>query len=185
MLPMAGALIRVPFTEELLPKVQSFACGDDSWEREASDWIKAPRGSGGGIDALEHGDQVWLYVTSHGDVVGFGSLGAAEQRWPRAKDPTVPVSIIPMLGLDRRFWGQPAGPAEERYSSRILEDLIAEARTRLDERPILILFVHLKNRRAFRLYERAGFADLHKPYTDKQTGQAYQRMFLALKTPRA
>jgi GNAT superfamily N-acetyltransferase len=180
---MPSALTRIPFTEELLPKVQGFNCGDDAWEREVSDWIKAARGGGGGIDALQHGDQVWLYVTAEGDVFGFGSLGAAEQRWPRAKDPPVPVSVIPLLGLDRRFWGQPPGPPEERYSSRILEDIIAQARTRQDERPVLILFVHLNNGRAIRLYERAGFAELHKPYTDKQTGQVYRRMFLALKMP--
>src|SRR5437764_15357828 len=101
---MASSLIRLPFTEERLASVSGFHCGDDPWEREVSDWIKAPRGSGGAIDALEHGDQVWLYATAQGDLVGFGSLGEAVQRWPRAKDPPVPVTVIPMLGLDRRFW---------------------------------------------------------------------------------
>src|SRR5947209_1809151 len=104
---MPGSLTRIPFTEGLLAKVQGFQCGDEAWEREVSDWIKAPRGGGGAIDALEHGAEIWLYVTAEGDVVGFGSLAQATQRWPRFKDPPVTASVIPMLGVDRRFWGQP------------------------------------------------------------------------------
>jgi len=50
---------------------------------------------------------------------------------------------------------------------------------------ILILFVHIENPRAIRYYERAGFTELHKPYTDKTTGRVYKRMVLLLKTPSA
>ncbi len=181
---MASSLIRFPFNETLLPKVQAFDCGDESWEHEVSDWIKATRGNGGALDALEHGDQVWLYATPNGDLVGFGSLGKTSQRWPRSKDPPISVSVIPMVGVDRRFWGQPPGPSEDRYSSRILDDLITEAKAHQTERPILILFVNINNPRAIRFYERAGFIELHKPFTDKQTGQVCKRMVLALNTPK-
>src|SRR5262245_42150133 len=180
---MSSDLTKIPFTEELLPKVQGFDCGDEPWEREVSDWIKTPRGQGGALDELQQGNHVWLYVNEADEVVGFGSLGAAMQRWPRSKDPPLLVSSIPMLGVARQFWGQPPGPSEDRYSTRILADLIAEARQYQDERPILILFVHIENVRAVRYYERAGFTELHKPYTDKATGRVYKRMVLALPAP--
>jgi hypothetical protein len=34
---MSNDLVRIPFTEALLPKVQSFDCGDEPWEREIAD----------------------------------------------------------------------------------------------------------------------------------------------------
>jgi GNAT superfamily N-acetyltransferase len=176
-------LTRIPFTDALLPKVQAIDCGDTTWEREVSDWIKAPRGGGGALDELEHGAQVWLYATAAGDLVGFGSLSAASQRWPGPNDPKIAVSVIPMLGVDRGYWGQPPGPPEQRYSAQLLDDLIAEARSSRDVRPILILFVHVDNVRGTRFYERAGFTELHKPWTDKQTGQQYRRMVLVLTDP--
>jgi ribosomal protein S18 acetylase RimI-like enzyme len=182
---MSSNLTRIPFTEELLPKVPGVDCGDEPWEREVSDWIKAPHGAGGALDELQQGNRVWLYVNEGNEIVGFGSLGTTMQRWPRSKDPQIVVSSIPMLGVDRTFWGQPPGPVEDRYSTRILADLIAEARKHQDERPILILFVHIENPRAIRYYERAGFTELHKPYTDKTTGRVYKRMVLVLKTPSA
>jgi ribosomal protein S18 acetylase RimI-like enzyme len=180
---MSSNLTKVPFTEELLPKVQGFDCGEEVWEQEVSDWIKAPLGAGGALDELQQGNQVWLYVDEGGELVGFGSLGITMQRWPRSKDPQLVATSIPMLGVDRRFWGQPPGPAEDRYSTRILADLIEEARKHQDERPILILFVHIENVRAIRYYERAGFTELHKPYTDKATGRVYKRMVLVLTSP--
>jgi ribosomal protein S18 acetylase RimI-like enzyme len=177
------SLTRIDFTDQFLPQVQAFDCGDEPREREISDWIKAPRGSGGALDALGQDNKVWLYVDGDGNLVGFGSLGDSVQRWPGPKDPALPVSIIPWLAVDRRFWGQPVGPPEQRYSALILCDLIAEARHKQDERPLLILFVHVDNVAAIKLYERAGFKELHKPYTDKTTGWRYKRMVLVLKEP--
>jgi len=109
---MSSNLTRIPFAVDLLPMVESFGCGDEPWQREVSDWIKAPPGAGGAVEELEHGAQVWLYATEEGEVVGFGSLAAASQRWPRSKDPPIPASVIPMLGVDQRLWGQPPGPAD-------------------------------------------------------------------------
>lgn len=162
-----------------------FQCGVEWWEQEVSDWIKAARGAGGAVDELDRDRQIWLYIDANGELVGFGSLGEALQRWPRAKDPQIRASVIPMLGVDQRFWGQPPGPPEDRYSARILDDLVAEARIHRAERPVLILFVAIENLRGVRFYERAGFVELHKPYTDKATGRQYKRMVLALSDPSA
>ncbi len=175
------SLKRLDFADHLLPQVQAFDCGTEPWQRELSDAIKAPRGSGGVLDALEHGTRVWLYIDEDGNLVGFGSLGESVQRWPGPKDLALPVSIIPWLAVDRRFWGKPAGPPEERYSALILRDLLAEALNKQDERPLLILFVHVNNLAAIKLYERAGFRELHKQYTDKKTGWQYKRMVLVLR----
>ena len=122
--------MRISFTEDLLPKVQGFDCGNEPWEVEVSEWIKAARGAGGAVDDLSR-NQVWLYAIEEGDLVGFGSLGEISQKWPRGKDPPIQASIIPMLGIDKKYWGQPPGPRENRYSTLILDDLIAEAHKNL------------------------------------------------------
>jgi hypothetical protein len=106
---MAASLQVIPFTPALLPTVQAFDCGSEPWEREVSDWIKRPAGEDGAVDALARGTAVWLYVNDAGELVGFGSLDKTEQRWPKAKDPKVPASIIPWVAVERRFWGQPPG----------------------------------------------------------------------------
>ncbi len=178
---MSSLLQKIPFSEALLPRVQAFDCGAEPWQREVSDWIKAPRGAGGALDQLlQPGSQVWLYAAEQGSLVGFGSLAIGSQRWPRPKDPPIETSVIPVLGVDQRFWGQPAGPPEDRYSARILDDLIAEASAHRDARPILVLYVSLDNARGITFYERAGFQELHKSWTDKNTGRVYKRMFLVL-----
>jgi hypothetical protein len=181
------SLSRIDFTEQLLPKVQSFDCGSEPWQREISDWIKAPRGSGGAVDALDKHTQVWLYMDEEGNLVGFGSLGVASQRWPGLKDSPIFVSIIPWMAVDRRFWGKPEGPQDQRYSGLIFRDHIAEALQKKDELPLLILFVYIDNAAAIKLYQRAGFRELHKRFTDKKTGWQYVRMVLVLKeiTPQA
>jgi ribosomal protein S18 acetylase RimI-like enzyme len=179
---MSSGLVRIPFTEDLLPKVQAFDCGQEPWELEVSNWIKAPRGGGGAVDDLPR-NQVWLYATDNGDLVGFGSFGETSQKWPRSKDPPILASIIPMLGIAKEYWGQPPGPRESRYSTRILEDLIVEAVAHQNERPILILFVNVNNQRAIQLYQRFGFVELHKPVTDKNTGFVNKRMVLDLTSP--
>jgi hypothetical protein len=178
---MPASLVRIPFTEDLLTKVQAFDCGSEPWQLEVSNWIKAPPGAGGAVDALKRGVRVWLYTDADGNLLGFGSLAEATQRWPRSKDPPIPVSLIPWLALDRRFWRKPEGPPEERFSGLILRDLIAEARASQEERTLLTLYVHIDNLAAIKLYERAGFRELHKPYTDKTTGWVYKRMALVLK----
>ncbi len=177
---MANTLHVLPFAPDLLARVQPFDCGDEPWEREVSDWIKRPPGQDGAIDALGRGMAIWLYVDDAGAVVGFGSLDRAEQRWPTAKDPKIAASIIPWVAVERRFWGQPPGPPEERYASQILGDLVATAIQIRDERPVLVLYVHEQNARAVAFYQRAGFLELHKPYTDSATGWRYKRMALAL-----
>jgi hypothetical protein len=40
------------------------------------------------------------------------------------------ISIIPNVGIRREFWGQPPGNRDGRYSSLIVDDLIAEAQDR-------------------------------------------------------
>jgi ribosomal protein S18 acetylase RimI-like enzyme len=83
------------------------------------------------------------------------------------------------------FLGPAAGPPEERYASKILDDLIAKAFQARNERPLLVLYVHVNNARAIAFYQRSyfGFVELHKPYTDPNTGWQYKRMVLVLDNP--
>lgn len=180
---MVSNLIRIPFAEALLQKVQGFDCGNEPWEKEVSNWIKAPRGADGAIDAMDYGAEVWLYSTQGGELAAFGSLSTTLQHWPRSKDPKVLVSILPVLGLDKKFWNEPKGPREQRYSTQVLDDLIAEAKKHAAERPVLILYVNEKNARAIKFYLNAGFKKLHKPWTDRTTGFVNKRMALVLTSP--
>jgi len=174
-------LVRIPFTEVLLPKVQGFDSGDEIWQTEVSDWIKAPREGNGAInDIVNGGLSVWIYATAQGEVVGFGSLGEGMQRWPKSKDPEIPASIIPYMAVDRKFWGQPPGPKDNRYATQIVRNLVAEAQLFKENRTILNLLVYEGNAAAIKLYEYLGLKEYHKPRKDQSNGLLYKRMAVAL-----
>jgi len=94
--------------------------------------------------------------------VGFGALGKTKWNWPTPSDKRVAVALIPSVGIQSQFKGQPVGPPEERYSSQIMLDLIAEARGIPDMNPLIALFVHPDDLPAIRLYKRIGFQDFHQ-----------------------
>lgn len=91
------------------------------------------------------------------EVVGYGSLGSHRWRYPNPKksDP-LPIQIIPLFGIDKRFHGFPPGsPAPERFASRVFEDLLTKAIARVTTHGDLLgLLVDRRNVRAARFYER-------------------------------
>jgi hypothetical protein len=125
------------------------------------------------------------------DIVGYGSLAISKWPDPMAdpgllqkvpKLPKVPINLIPAVGINRQFQGQPAGsPPEERYSKQILDHLIMEA-TRQPATPVLGLYVHPGNAKAIRFYEKNGFITWNSQrYVNQETGVVYQGMLLFLK----
>jgi hypothetical protein len=66
----------------------------------------------------KHRTKVWLYFDPDNDLVGFGSLGTT--KWPNFPER---VSIIPQIGIQSRYHGQPTGAGETKYSHQILDDL--------------------------------------------------------------
>jgi ribosomal protein S18 acetylase RimI-like enzyme len=88
--------------------------------------------------------------------------------------PREAVSIVPAFAIDLRFQCEPKGLMwQERYSARIMGDLISRA-TSLGPR-ILGLFVDKRNLRAIAFYERCGFRTL------PDEGGTYLKMYLDLK----
>lgn len=175
---MPRELRKIPWNDEYIETepVRSFHCGGEYWEREIEQWIKH--------DVVEERRrmppvEVWLYYTDEDGLIGYGSLGESRWRWPLPSGRRVPISIIPAVGIDRRFWGQPEGPPEGRFSNRIMADLVEEARQRHERVPVIGLYVHPDNRRAMRLYERLGFQYFHHTYRNAD-GIDYISMVLKL-----
>ena len=189
---MGVVLKKIPFTPDLLPAVLGFDCAEHTpakiWEEEINDWIRAdPKTKEGAIYRVKKGTQVWLYANEEDDVVGYSSLG--KSKWPdpnvleKVPDlPSVPISLIPAVGIDNRFHGGPVGAGrQEKYSSQIINHLISEARKHLDRQPFLGLLVHPENEKAIGLYRRMHFENFeNKTYYHDVAGVYYQGMVLKL-----
>lgn len=153
-------LYAVEFTAADQARLAGFSCGDDTWARHVAEWI---RGSDV-LDSMSRGTKVWLFETAEGEIVGFGSLGPTRWRWPPPDGSRTVVLLIPMLGLDIRFQGQPPDP-QWRFARQIMSHLASEARAMSGQSaeatgtPIdwLVLLVHRDNQRAIRFYEKCGF----------------------------
>ena len=155
-------LYAVEFTEAAQARLCGFSCGDETaTARAATEWIL---GSGAIVSRKKYGTRVWLFETAGGEAVGFGSIGPSTWKWPPPDGDREDVVIIPMLGIDTKYQGQPDDP-DWRYSNQIMAHLLFEARRMIREwerdaarKPKrLVLFVHRDNERAIRFYRRCGF----------------------------
>ncbi|MEX0820144.1 MAG: GNAT family N-acetyltransferase [Pirellulaceae bacterium] len=160
---MSFQLFADPFTEADQSEMAGLHCGDKPSARAATAWIT-------GSDVLDsianYETRVWVFRNQADEIVGFGSLGPTRWRWPPPDGDYTRLLMIPQLGIDARFHGQPPD-AEWRYSNQIMAHLILEAqefakeiqRTKPKKKHVelLILQVHKDNVAARRLYERFGF----------------------------
>src|SRR5436190_988917 len=116
---MPPGLLKFPFTatDIDLPEVQQFHCGGERWEREVAEWIKSRTGDNSVLEDIRRfGTEVWLYRTPDGALVGLGSLGSIRYSWPPKSKKKETVSLIPMLGIQDQFKGEPRNvPREDRY----------------------------------------------------------------------
>jgi hypothetical protein len=177
---MPDLLQKLSLTEDLLPFLADFDCGDEPWQKPLADWIKAPPGvKNGALHELSKRKgklEVWLHVNKSHEIVAYSALGVSNWEWPTSADPRVPISVIPNLAIQVKFWGKPVDPP--RYSKQILDHLIFEARKHSERQPLLGLFVDPRNERAIRAYQRAGFQTYFRRYADD--GVEYQSMLLKL-----
>ncbi len=160
MTPHPHQLYAVPFTEADQARLAGFSCGDEPWSRHVAEWILGSDV----FDSMKRGTRVWLFENATGEIVGFGSLGMSTWKWPPPDGAKSTLVLIPMLGIDQKFHGEPPDP-DWRYSRQIMGHLIAEAqalaRGQTDDTsniaPWLVLMVHRDNTRAIRFYEQCGF----------------------------
>lgn len=170
----------IDFSAALLPRVADFDCGQLDYEKEVADWIKAPPGTDGALDALELGEaKVWLYETTAGEFVGYGSLGVTHWRHPNPKkSPKIPMHIIPFFGIQSAFKKKPpSSNRKDHYSSQIFNDLLARALDWPEKHRWLVLCVDAVNTRAINFYrDEFNFAEFgeHK---------GKMRMILDLRPP--
>jgi len=137
-----------------------FSCGDSTSGRLCTEWI-----SGSGVlDSLKRKTKVWIYRNQTENVVGYSSVGFVKWHWPLPDGDYTTVLYIPMIGIDRRYHGQP--PEKEwRYSHQIMNHLISSCHRMNGERkqelkqPVewLTLKVLPDNAGAIRLYNQFGF----------------------------
>ena len=175
------SLQAIAFDPSMMESVAGFDCGDELWQRDLASWIVNESHA-----AMDRGTKVWLYVDNGGEIVGYGSLGTTNWKYPDADSKRRMVAIIPAVAIQRKFHGQPADvPREARYSSQILRHLIQEAQAWPGQPAALGLFVHPENKGAVKLYERFGFQPFHHQYRDPDTGVVYTGYVRRLEQPTA
>ncbi len=145
------------FTEADQKELVGFSCGDSVVAKTCDEWIK-------GADVLGSMTRwktlVWLYRNTAEQIVGFGSVGKCRWQWPLPDGEHTNLVLIPMLGIDAQFQGEPPDK-EWRYSHQIMNHLMFEAHqiAAAASKPIewLLLLVHPDNQRAIKLYEAFDF----------------------------
>jgi len=155
----------VPFTQRYLTALAGFDCRDPQgeklceWEEEVNLWITDGTDEGVVHDIPKFAVHVWVYIDSYNRIVGFGSLSRGQWELRGAQAEPIPITILYMLGLDRRYQGRPANVRDktERFSYQLISDLFAKARRRMDYSPLLGLWVHPGNVKATEWYKRLGF----------------------------
>ncbi|MCD4728254.1 MAG: hypothetical protein K8R46_11360, partial [Pirellulales bacterium] len=141
-----------------LPLVADFHCGDTTWGRAMSNWIRAPQTAKFGN--ARHDTTIWLYYNPDDRMVGFGSIGTTRRPHPSPDDSYENFSIIPALAVHSDFQHiVPESPTDNpRYSNQILSHLINEAM--LLPHDFLVLHVHSDNTPALNLYRHYGFKEI-------------------------
>jgi len=135
-----------------------------------SDWIKNHECFN---DVAKYGTKIWLYYSEDNQLVGYGSYGRTELKYPDPKEPRV-VGIIPMIAVDSKFKGKPPGQWQDRYASAVLRQIISVAIA--DGQSLLSLNVHSCNLAAITFYERHGFSFI----TKKPNREGNHRMIMVL-----
>lgn len=133
---------------------------------------------------MQRGTQVWLFETAGGEIVGFGSVGTSIWQWPPPHGHRTSIVLIPMLGIDVRFQGQPVDPAW-RYSRQLISHLISEGQRIVRDWPVdaelrpqwLVLLVHQDNARAIQFYEHCGFELI--PDVVRRNNQRLMKLWVA------
>jgi ribosomal protein S18 acetylase RimI-like enzyme len=181
---MVRLLTKYPFSEAdiALPEVQAFDCGDAPWDVEVAEWIKSRSGDNSVLeDKRRFGTEVWLYRDEDGRLVGYGSLGQTKYTWPVGTKRKEIVSVIPFIGVERAFHGEPRDAADrnDKYAYQILDDLLDHAAGITTRFPLVALSVDDRNTRAIKFYQYKGFVDLKIPRV--VAGVTYVRMAVPLK----
>jgi ribosomal protein S18 acetylase RimI-like enzyme len=165
-----AVLQRIDFSERELPRVQSFACGDDIWCTVAERWIKSPPSYRGAIFSIkQYQTSVWLYLLNNA-LVGFASLGYSEWENVPPDGQHRKLLFIPQLAVCSDFHGQPK--EGDTFASQILKDVLAEAKRR-DTCPVG-LWVDSENIKAQRFYLRHQFTFIEGDSV--RFGRTFRRM---------
>ena len=119
-------LYAVEFHEADQARLVGFSCGNEIWSKHVSEWILGSDV----FSSMKRGTRIWLFENAEGEILGFGSLGTSTWRWPPPDGKRTTIVLIPMLGIDARYHGQPTDP-QWRYSRQMMSHLLAEAKSSL------------------------------------------------------
>lgn len=158
-------------------KVTTFECGSEAWETPLADWIREKAS-----ESIEkYGNEVWLYFTKNGHLVGYGALGTTTWHKPKGYfSPSEEISFIPALAIASKYQHKPRGAnRQERYSGQIMTHLLTVANDH-DSR-FVALRVHESNAAAKKLYEYFGFVVIGEAevitFNDGSTGRYYKMLY--------
>ena len=97
-------LYAVPFTEADQVRLAGFSCGSDTAGRAVTEWLLGSDV----FDSMKRGTRVWLFENGMREVVGYGSIGSTNWKWPPPEGKRATIVYIPMLGIAERFQGPQA-----------------------------------------------------------------------------
>lgn len=134
---------------------RDFHCGESLPAKLAEEWIKGPAA----LRSLQRGNQIIAYLNATDKVVGFGAIGRTHLLLPQLVGQRTEIAFIAMVAVAEAFQGQPQNVGiTERYSGRIVQDLIE--RSRAFGLPLLGLYCDPANVKAVSLYAKLGFQQL-------------------------
>jgi ribosomal protein S18 acetylase RimI-like enzyme len=155
------------FDASQFERIRDFSCAraghaEERWEQDVSEWIKAPHGEHGALDAVRDKiADVWLYEDEEGNLIGFTSLGIGVVDTTTAATLPATVYTVPYFGIHTNFRGKPDGPREQRYAWRIFQGLIDEAERR-GKYTTLTLYVDPANPAYQGFYPLFGFEEVDR-----------------------
>jgi hypothetical protein len=148
-----------PLTADDYTLCQSFDCGDETYQREVTHFLRETYWRGGRPKT----EQTFVVVSDEGEIVGYGTwklradLKVAGEAFERT------VIDIPFFGLDRRFHGEVDLEGRKVAAVQFATlDALARRNPQVEEDTPMHLVVDVANERGQRFWVSRGFVEVER-----------------------